>query len=119
VGRVSVAVPVLVGAGGVCGAVARHLLGERVDARAGDTLAVNLLGSFLLGAVLAAEPGPALVHFFGTGFCGALTTFSSFAVDTVRLAEDGEPGLAAGNAAINLVGALLAVAAGGLAAGLL
>jgi len=104
----------LVGAGGVCGALARHLLGEAADAEVADTLAVNLAGSFLLGALVAAPVGPAALRFLGVGFCGALTTFSSFAFETVGLAEGGEPGRAAGNAAANLVGALLAVALGGL-----
>jgi CrcB protein len=109
----------LVGAGGVCGAVARHLVGERVDARQADTLAVNLLGSFLLGALVAAPVDAPLLQFLGTGFCGAFTTFSSFAFETVRLAETGEPGRALGNAAGSLVGALLAVGLGALAVGLL
>jgi CrcB protein len=104
----------LVGLGGVFGALARYLLGERADAHSGDTLAVNLLGSFLLGALVAAPVGAPLLQFLGTGFCGAFTTFSSFAFETVRLAETGEPGRAFGNAAANLVGTLLAVGLGAL-----
>jgi CrcB protein len=107
----------LVGLGGVCGALARYRLGARVDARNGDTLAVNLLGSFLLGVLVTVPVDAPLLQFLGTGFCGAFTTFSSFAVETVRLAEAGEPGRALGNAAVNLVGALLAVALGVLLAG--
>ena len=101
----------LVGLGGTCGALARYSLGQRVDSPSGGTLAVNLLGSFLLDAPL--------LQFLGTGFCGAFTTFSSFAVETVRLAETGEPGRALGNAAVNLAGALLAVALGALLVGVL
>ena len=104
----------LVGLGGVLGALARHLLGERVDTRNGDTLLVNLAGSFLLGILVAVPVDAPLLQFLGTGFCGAFTTFSSFAVETVRLAETGEPGRALGNAAVTLVGALLAVALGAL-----
>ena len=110
---------VLVGVGGVLGALARHLLGERIDARTGDTLAVNVVGSFLLGGLLAAPVGESLLLFVGTGFCGAFTTFSTFAFETVRLAETGEPRRAAANAAVNLVGAVLAVLAGAVLAGLL
>ncbi|MFC7141391.1 fluoride efflux transporter CrcB [Halosimplex aquaticum] len=100
---------VLVGVGGVAGALARHLLGERIDARTGDTLAVNLLGSFALGAVLAAPASDSLALAVGTGFCGAFTTFSTFAFETVQLCERGERYRAAANALVNLVGALAAV----------
>jgi fluoride ion exporter CrcB/FEX len=47
----------LVGLGGVAGALARHLLGERVETGTRDTLAVNVLGSFLLGALVAVPVG--------------------------------------------------------------
>jgi CrcB protein len=107
----------LVGTGGVLGALARHLLGERVETGTYDTLAVNVLGSFLLGALVAAPVGSDLLLFAGTGFCGAFTTFSTFAFETVRLAESGRPRRAVLNGTINLAGALLAVGAGTLVAG--
>ena len=100
---------VLVGVGGVAGALSRHLLGERIDARTGDTLAVNVLGSLALGALVAAPVGDAAALALGTGFCGAFTTFSTFAFETVRLFETGERRRALGNAVVNLVGALAAV----------
>jgi CrcB protein len=108
----------LVGVGGVVGALSRHLLGERVDATTLDTLAVNVLGSFLLGALVAAPVGESALLLAGTGFCGAFTTFSSFAFETVRLAETGKPRQAALNATVNLAGAILAVVLGGAVAGL-
>lgn len=108
---------VLVGVGGVFGALARHLLGERVDERNADTLAVNVLGSFLLGGLLAAPVADSVLLLVGTGFCGAFTTFSSFAFETVRLAETGQQRRAVGNAAVNLVGAVAAVLAGSVLAG--
>lgn len=110
----------LVGVGGVLGALARHLLGELLAGDRRDTLAVNVLGSFTLGALTGVlADGTTALLLFGTGFCGAFTTFSSFAFETVRLYEDGARREALGNATVNLVGALLAVLLGGLlAAGL-
>ena len=109
----------LVGTGGVLGALSRHLLGERIDTRTADTLAVNLVGSFLLGALLSAPIDGSLVLVFGTGFCGAFTTFSTFAFETVRLAETGDPRRAVGNAVVNLVGAVAAVLVGAALVGAL
>ena len=109
----------LVGAGGVLGALARHLLGERIDTRTADTLAVNVLGSFVLGLLVAVPVADSLLLLFGTGFCGAFTTFSTFAFETVRLYETGERRRAVATAALNLVGALAAVALGTVVAGLL
>ena len=103
----------LVGAGGTLGALARHLVGTALPGERRDTLAVNVLGSFALGALTVGVADPGLLALFGTGFCGAFTTFSSFAFETVRLYERGHRRKAAGNAGIHLAGALVAVAAGG------
>lgn len=102
----------LVGAGGVAGATSRHLLGERVDERTRDTLAVNVLGSLALGLLLGLPVDGGLALALGTGFCGAFTTFSTFAFETVRLVESGELRAAAHNGAANLIGALAAVGLG-------
>jgi CrcB protein len=104
--------PVLVGAGGAAGAVCRHLVSERVETATRDTLAVNTVGSLLLGVVLAAPVADSATLPLATGFCGAFTTFSSFAFETVRLAEDGFRRTAARNAAVTLALALGAVAVG-------
>jgi CrcB protein len=109
----------LVGLGGVLGALARHLLGEHVETRTVDTLAVNVLGSLLLGLLVAVPVDDGLLLLFGTGFCGAFTTFSTFAFETVRLFETGEKRRALATAALNLVGALAAVALGTAVASLL
>jgi CrcB protein len=109
----------LVGFGGVFGAIARHSLGQHVETRALDTLAVNVLGSFVLGGLLAAPVGESVLLVAGTGFCGAFTTFSTFAFETVRLAEAGETTRAFATAVVNLAGAVGAVLAGGVLAGVL
>ena len=104
--------PVLVGLGGVAGAASRHLLGERIDRRTADTFAVNVAGSIALGLLVGLPVDGDALLVLGTGFCGAFTTFSTFAFETVRLAETGETRRAAVTAVANLVGALLAVALG-------
>ena len=101
-----------VGVGGSAGAAARYAVGQVIERRAVDTLAVNVLGSLFLGVVLASPvDGPARLA-AGAGFCGAFTTFSSFAVETVRLFEDGRRRAAVAVAAGTLAAALLAVAVG-------
>jgi fluoride exporter len=85
--------------GGV-GATARFLLDGAVSARAGTafpwgTLAVNVTGSFALGVVGANV-------LFGTGLIGAYTTFSTWMLETHRLAEDGRRW----PAVLNVVGSL-------------
>jgi CrcB protein len=95
-----------VGVGGATGALARYAVGEALERRALDTLVVNVLGSLLLGVVLGAPLGGTVRLAAGAGFCGAFTTFSSFAVETVRLAEEGRGRAAAANAAVTLALAL-------------
>ena len=108
---------VLVGLGGVCGAVGRYLVGELLEGARRDTLAVNVAGSFALGAVLALPVGESATLLVGTGFCGAFTTFSSFAVETVQLYEQGDRREAVVYAGGTLLAALVAVTAGGMLAG--
>lgn len=102
----------LAAVGGVAGAVARYLVGESVEADTTDTLVVNVLGSLLLGVVLAVPASDATVLTAGTGFCGAFTTFSSFAVEVVGLAEDGRHRRAALYATGTLLAALVATGLG-------
>ncbi len=84
--------PLLVVAGALVGAPLR-LLATRLAARNGGepargTLAVNVVGSALLGLVLgAAATPPAVVALVGVGFCGTLTTFSTFGADVLRMVE--------------------------------
>ncbi|MFB6126227.1 MAG: CrcB family protein [Halolamina sp.] len=85
-GLVAVAV---VGIGGSVGAVTRHAVGRAVGGRRA-TATVNVVGSFLLGVVSAASVGPRFALLAGTGFCGAFTTYSSFAVEVGGLLTDGD-----------------------------
>ena len=106
----------LVGVGGALGAVARHAVGLRVGGRR-SVLLVNALGSFALGAVAAAPIGSAPTLLFAVGFCGAFTTFSSFAVGTVRAASETGGRAAATLAASTLAAALAAFLLGSLLVG--
>jgi CrcB protein len=102
--------------GGAVGASARYLTDVTVQRRHGTdvpwgTWTVNVLGSFVLGVV--AESGPHWVlTLVGTGFCGALTTFSTFGYETVRLHERGRTGIAVTNVAGSLAAGLLAAVLG-------
>ncbi|HEY0474455.1 MAG TPA: CrcB family protein [Kribbella sp.] len=78
--------------GGVLGSLARHGLAEAFPHRAGgfpwSTFAINVIGCFAIGVLLAALTPlshPLLRPFLGTGILGGFTTFSTFAVDTERL----------------------------------
>ena len=108
----------VLGAGAV-GAVARYLVGL-VFARSGGlpwaVLIVNTLGSAIAGWMLAlsvtASVDPSLALVVLTGLCGGLTTFSTWSVDTIQLAQGGKPTQALGNIVVTLVAGLFA--AGGL-----
>lgn len=110
--------------GGAVGAPVRYLTDLYVRDRLGGafpwgTLVVNLVGAFVLGLVAGAASASALPHWaltlVGTGFCGALTTFSTFSYETVRLTEAGNWRAACANVAVSLVAGLAAVAVGWLA----
>lgn len=83
--------------GAAIGAPARYLLDSAIGARRTTalpvgTLSINVLGSAALGALAAASgQRGALYAVLGTGFCGAFTTFSTFAWESLALAEDEAP----------------------------
>ena len=87
----------LVVVGAVVGAPLRYLTDLFVQSRHDTvfpwgTLTVNAAGSLVLGAVAGGVSvgGPAwMLPLLGTGFCGALTTFSTFGFETLRLVEEG------------------------------
>ena len=89
-----------IAAGGAVGAVLRHLVNVQSLRWFGpgfpwSTLFVSVVGSFLMGVLvetsaLVWSPGPALRAMIAVGFLGALTTFSSFTLDTASLYERGD-----------------------------
>jgi len=115
----------LVALAGALGACSRVAVDEVVEARRGDPLgrgflfgilAVNVTGSLVLGLVV----GWAMYHGLsgrwravaGTGFCGGYTTFSTFAFDAVRLADEGRRRAAAVYVGLSIALSLAAAAAG-------
>ncbi len=106
----------LVLVGGAVGAPTRYLADlavQRLHATAfpWGTWVVNVFGSFVLGTVVAAGQGWATT-LVGTGFCGALTTFSTFGYETVRLSEEGETATALWYVVASLAAGLLAATLG-------
>jgi fluoride exporter len=104
----SLAVLVAVGMLGGVGAIARFLLDGTVAARLGrdfpfGTLAVNLSGSLLLGVLVGAAVSDDAHRVIGTGLVGAYTTFSTWALESHRLGEDGQAGRGAVNFAVSLL----------------
>jgi len=118
----------LVALGGAIGSVARFWVSGLVANQIGTTFpwgtfAVNVTGSFVIGffATLTGPDGRVFAssdsrQFFMTGVCGGYTTFSSFSLQTLNLATDGEWLQAGGNAVLSLVSCLVAVWLGHLAA---
>ncbi len=103
----------LVIVGAAVGAPLRYLTDRSVQTRHDSvfpwgTFAVNVAGSTVLGVLAgAAAAGAASSHvqlLIGTGLCGALTTYSTFSYETLRLTEDG----ARFYAVVNVVGSLAA-----------
>ncbi|HUW03630.1 MAG TPA: CrcB family protein [Acidimicrobiales bacterium] len=86
----------LVGVGGAAGASVRWAVLESVEPSTSfpvATFVVNVIGCLLLGLVFV-RSGESVQAAVGTGLCGGLTTFSTFAVEVVRLAENDEAAMA-------------------------
>ena len=86
---------ILVGIGGAIGAVLRYCINHLIESSTFPTatLVVNIAGSFALGmlSIVAANSGFSddVMLFFATGLLGAFTTMSSFSLETINLARDG------------------------------
>jgi fluoride exporter len=113
---------VLVGVAGAAGAFLRYQIGHSVGPRAFPwaTLAINLVGSFLLGllAKLAADRGwpDGTTLPLGVGFLGAFTTFSTFSVETQTMLRTDRFAAAGAYIAASVLGGIAAAALGYLAA---
>lgn len=111
----------LVGLGGALGSIARVGLSGLVASSIGETfpfgtLAVNIIGSFVIGffGALTAPDGRVFVGSLGrqfvmAGLCGGFTTFSSFSLQSLALMQDGEWGYAGANVAGSVAACLVSV----------
>ena len=105
-------------AGGFCGAVVRALVNDALPHESGHwpwaTLLVNVAGALVLGYVITRvedgrEPFAHAGRLLGTGFCAALTTFSTLQLELLQMLDDARYGLAAGYALVSVAAGLLAV----------
>ncbi len=111
--------PLIVGIGGFFGAISRYLIDGWISSFIGKdlpigTLAVNISGSFLLGLLFAAilenlTHDHHLSLLMASGFIGAYTTYSTFMLDSVKLANSGALSLAVLNVVASLAFGFLAV----------
>ena len=109
--------------GGILGTLSRYFLQGWVQQRSGlaqfpvGTLAINLIGSFVVGLVIRLATGstllsPDLRAGLTIGFCGAFTTMSTFSYETMALLWDGEYWRAGLYMGVTVAGCLAAVALG-------
>ena len=107
----------LVALGAAIGAPLRYLTDRVVQSRHDSvfpwgTLSVNVAGSLVLGLLTGLPASGPLTAFLGTGFCGALTTYSTFSYETLRLAQTGARFYAAMNVVASIVAGLGAASVG-------
>lgn len=114
--------PILsISVGAVMGALLRWQLGVALNRLLPEvppgTLVANLVGGYIIGlaiAYFAQAPSidPAWRLLVITGFCGALTTFSTFSAEVTHLLQQGRVGWAAGAVTVHVSGSLLMTIAG-------
>ena len=104
---------VLVALGAAVGAPLRYIVDRAVQSRHDSlfpwgTFTVNVAGSLILGILVGATnavPGT-VMDLLGTGLCGALTTYSTFGFETIRLIEDRARFYAVANVIASIVAGL-------------
>lgn len=109
----------MVALGAACGAPARYLTDRLIQSRHDTafpwgTLTVNIVASLILGLVTSTtgQLSPAVGALVGTGFCGALSTYSTFGFETMRLAQERAYFYATANVVLSLTAGLGAAALG-------
>jgi CrcB protein len=95
--------------GAMVGAPLRYLVSRAVRSPWG-TFVVNIAGCFVLGLLTGVSSG--LHALVGTGFCGALTTYSTFAYETLQLVERKAYRTAVANVVLSVVAGLAAAVLG-------
>lgn len=101
----------LVALGAAIGAPLRYLADRMIQSRHESafpwgTLTVNIAGSLLLGLLAGLPAGRAASALLGTGFCGALTTYSTFSYETLYLARSGLRRHALANVVVSILAGL-------------
>jgi CrcB protein len=124
----------VIGLGGALGSMSRFGLGSWIDSGAQKTgpifpwgtIIVNITGCFIIGFIysISASEGRLMLssltrQFIMIGILGGYTTFSSFSLQTLSLAQDGQWGSAAANVALSIVLCLVGVWLGAALAGML
>ncbi len=102
---------------GAAGALSRYLLSGYVQGRFDSdlpigTLAVNLVGAFLLGSIVGVDQLESVATFTAAGFLGGFTTFSTWIIETVRLDLPLLRARALANLTVTLVAGVALAAAG-------
>lgn len=112
---------IVVGLGGFIGAICRYLIGL-IPLKEGyifpiKTLVINIVGSFIIGMIAAlavknSSWNPRMILFIKVGLCGGFTTFSSFALETNDLIENGNMTIAFLYVILSVIIGVIAVFAG-------
>lgn len=112
---------IAISTGSAVGALLRWQLGTRLNSLFPDiplgTLSANVVGGYIIGLAIAffsqaSEIPPEWRLLVITGFCGGLTTFSTFSAETVNLLQQGRFAMALGAIAVHVSGSLIATVAG-------